>query len=92
MSEVHMNKIDAYTRGYTDRAHERDYDPGAVADTDDHYANQPIPCLAGGGQSCGIWVYCDRPHGHDGAHEGWSATIERGHAERAIWTDTAEYV
>lgn len=38
----------------------------------DRLDNQPEPCLAGGGQSMGVWVYCDLPAGHeDPIHWGW---------------------
>lgn len=52
--------------------------------------NQPAPCLAGGGISCGIWVYCDKPRNHpDRQHAGWSCEVD-GTAARAIWEDPAE--
>lgn len=48
--------------------------------------NQPFPCLAGGGISCGIWVYCDKPRYHSGLHTGWSTECD-GTATRTEWED-----
>lgn len=39
---------------------------------DERSGGQPEPCLADGGQSMGVWIYCDLPVGHDDPkHWGW---------------------
>lgn len=52
--------------------------------TDNRIGNQPIPCLDGGGISCGTWIYCHKEYGHEGYHEGWADYgVNQGHVDVA---------
>lgn len=60
----------------------------------ENIGGQPVPCLSDGGQSMGVWVYCDLAIEHDGKHAGWAAvqlsTTEDGTravAHRTEWED-----
>lgn len=60
----------------------------------ENIGGQPVPCLSDGGQSMGVWVYCDLTIDHDGKHAGWSASDfvmtehgQRVRASRVQWED-----
>lgn len=61
----------------------------------DNIGGQPVPCLSDGGQSMGIWIYCDLPIEHDGKHAGWCTSDmhseehgTRFTAHRTEWEDS----
>lgn len=78
---------------------QRDFDrmqmpPQLTDQQKENIGGQPVPCLSDGGQSMGVWVYCDLTIDHDGKHAGWSASDflvtehgQRVRASRVHWED-----